>query len=75
MKTTFLRNTLMASAMIAGLMLTSCKEKTETTTETETIESTGNESPMDTIVTDNDTIIDTGAASDSDQNPAGTQVP
>jgi hypothetical protein len=76
MKTTFLRNMLMATVMIAGLSLTSCKEKTETTTETETLETTeGNESPMDTVVTDNDTIIDTGDASKPNDNPVGTQVP
>jgi hypothetical protein len=77
MKTTFLRNMLVALALIAGLSLTSCKEKTEeTTTETETLETTeGTQSPIDTVVTDNDTIIDTGDASKPNSNPAGTQVP
>jgi hypothetical protein len=79
MKTTFLRNTFMAAALVAGLSLTSCKEKTETeteTTETETLETTeGYESPIDTVVTDNDTIIDTGDASRPNKNPVGTQVP
>lgn len=76
MKTSFLKNTLLASGLIAGLCLTSCKEKTETTTETETIETTqGTQSPIDTVVTDNDTIIDTGDASKPNKNPVGTQVP
>lgn len=77
MKTTFLRTALMASVMVAGLSLTSCKEKAETeTTETETLETTeGTQSPIDTVVTDNDTIIDTGNASKPNTNPVGTQVP
>jgi hypothetical protein len=78
MKTIFLRNAFMAAALVAGLSLTSCKEKTETetTTETETLETTeGHESPIDTVVTDNDTIIDTGDASKPNKNPVGTQVP
>lgn len=68
----------MASALVAGLSLTSCKEKaeTETTTETETLDTTeGTQSPIDTVVTDNDTIIDTGDASKPNTNPVGTQVP
>ena len=77
MKTSFLRNTLLASVLLTGLSLTSCKEKTETeTTETETLETTEvTQSPIDTVVTDNDTIIDTGDASKPNGNPVGTQVP
>lgn len=77
MKTTFLRNTLLISALAAGLSFTSCKDKTEAeTTETETIETTeGTQSPIDTVVTDDDTIIDTGDASKPNDNPVGTQVP
>ena len=82
MKTSFLRNTLLASVLLTGLSLTSCKEKTETetteteTTETETLETTeGTQSPIDTVVTDNDTFIDTGDASKPNGNPVGTQVP
>jgi len=77
MKTSLLRNTIMASVLLASLSLTSCKDKEETTTDTETIDTTEEtrESPIDTVVKDNDTIIDTGGASDSKENPAGTQVP
>ncbi|MDV6169693.1 hypothetical protein R1T16_14750 [Flavobacterium sp. DG1-102-2] len=77
MKTSLLRNTIMASVLLASLSLTSCKHKEETTTDTETIDTTEEtrESPIDTVVKDNDTIIDTGGASDSKENPAGTQVP
>lgn len=80
MKTTIIRSMLMAAVLTAGLSLTSCKDKTSetdtTTTEADTLDGGGNpESPIDTIVKDNDTIIDTGGASDSKENPAGTQVP
>ena len=80
MKTTFLRNTLMISVLAAGLSLTSCGDKktdAETNaTEADTLNNGGAvESPIDTIVKDNDTIIDTGAASESNKNAAGTQVP
>ncbi len=80
MKTTIIRSMLMATMLTAGLSLTSCKDKTteegNMTTEADTLNGGGAvESPMDTIVEDNDTIIDTGGASDSKVNPAGTQVP
>jgi len=80
MKTTFLKSTLMISVLVAGLSLTSCGDKksdTETnTTEVDTLDGGGAvESPIDTIVKDNDTIIDTGAASEPNKNAAGTQVP
>lgn len=77
MKTSLLRNTVMASVLLASLNFTSCKGKDETATDTETIDTTEEtrESPIDTVVKDNDTIIDTRGASDSKENPAGTQVP
>jgi len=80
MKTTFLRNTLMISVLVAGLSLTSCGDKkTDAETNTTEADTLNNgaavESPIDTIVKDNDTIIDTGAASESNKNAAGTQVP
>jgi hypothetical protein len=78
MKTTLLRNMLMALIVIAGISLTSCKDKkteTEETTETQTLETTeGSDDPvMDTIVTKDDTIIKTGGG--EKDNPAGEQVP
>lgn len=79
MKTTYLRNTIMASLMITGLSLVSCKDKTETEAETttETIETTegASEAPFDTVVTDNDTVIESGTKNDTKENPVGTQVP
>lgn len=59
MKTIFLRNMLMASVLVTGLSFTSCKDKTEdTSTDTETVvPENGSEAPMDTIVTEDDTII------------------
>jgi len=76
MKTTVLRNTFMALACIAGLSLTSCKDKSETTTDTETVvPENGSEAPMDTIVREDDTIIETGTSNDTKENPVGTQVP
>ena len=77
MKTTFLRNTLMVSVLAIGFSFTSCKKKTETETDTTTeIETTeGSEAPMDTIVREDDTIIQTGTGNDTKENPTGTQVP
>jgi outer membrane murein-binding lipoprotein Lpp len=80
MKITFLKSALMVAVLATGLCLTSCKNKANnsetTTTEVDTLNGGGApESPIDTIVKDNDTIIDTGGASDAKENPAGTQVP
>lgn len=77
MKTTVLRNTVMALVLTSGLSFTSCKDKTEeTTTDTETVvPENGSEAPMDTIVTEDDTIIETGTNKDTKENPVGTQVP
>lgn len=78
MKTTFLRNSLFVSLLATGLAFTSCKEKTETETTTEVIDSTGtvtSEPIGDTIITDKDTVVETGTANDTKENPTGTQVP
>lgn len=79
MKTTFLKNSLFVPLLVAGLTFTSCKEKTEQTeTTTEVTDSTGTMSsePIgDTVVTDNDTIVETGTENDTKENPTGTQVP
>lgn len=63
-------------AAVALLCLTSCKKETGTETTTETMETTTETdmSPMDTVVTDNDTVIETGTSKDV-QAPAEDQVP
>lgn len=67
----------MASLLVTGLSLVSCKEKTETETTTETIETTegASEAPFDTVVKDNDTVIESGTKNDTKENSVGTQVP
>ncbi len=77
MKTTVLRNTVMALVLTSGLSFTSCTDNTEeTTTDTETVvPENGSEAPMDTIVTEDDTIIETGTNKDTKENPVGTQAP
>lgn len=80
MKATFLRNSLFASLLLTSLAFTSCKEKTEadTTDGTEVMDSTDgmtSEPIGDTIMTDNDTVVETGTANDTKENPTGTQVP
>jgi hypothetical protein len=79
MKTTFLRNSLFVALLATGLAFTSCKEKTtETETTTEVTDTTGtlsSEPIGDTIVTDKDTVVETGTPNDTKENPTGTQVP
>jgi hypothetical protein len=78
---TILKNTMFAAALVAGLSLTSCKDKNEEGSaagETETVDSTAGMSsePIgDTIVRENDTIVKTGTENDTKENATGTQVP
>jgi len=79
MRKTILRNTILASAFIAGLAFTSCKENQNEETETETLETVPGEdettSPIDTVITEDDTIIDTGDTRTPNVNPIGEQEP
>lgn len=83
MKTTFFKNTMLAAALIAGLTITSCKNKTDegddrASDDVEAVDSTAGMSsePIgDTIVRENDTIVKTGTENDTKENPIGTQVP
>ena len=83
MKTTFFKNTILAAALIAGLTITSCKNKTDegddkATDDVEAVDSTAGMSsePIgDTIARKNDTIVKTGTENDTKENPVGTQVP
>jgi len=83
MKTNFVKNTMLATALIAGLAFTSCKNKTDegddrATDDVEAVDSTAGMSsePIgDTIARKNDTIIKTGTENDTKENPIGTQVP
>ena len=73
------KNTVMAFALFAGLVFTSCKDNRNEETETETLETVPGEdattSPIDTVVTDDDTIIDTGDTRTPNENPVGEQEP
>lgn len=73
------KNTVMAFALFAGLVFTSCKDNRNEEMETETLETVPGEepssSPVDTVVRENDTIIDTGDARTPNENPVGEQVP
>jgi len=83
MKINFLRNTMLASALIIGLTLTSCKDKNDANDDkmgddVEAVDSTAGMSsePIgDTIARKNDTIVKTGTENDTKENPVGTQVP
>lgn len=78
---TIIKNTMLASVMVAALSFTSCKKSEETTesTNTEAVDSADGMSSApiaDTVVKkDGDTIIETGTENDSKQNTTGTQVP
>lgn len=69
----------MAFTLFAGLVFTSCKDNRNEETETETLETVPGEdataSPIDTVMTENDTIIDTGDARTPNENPIGDQEP
>ncbi|MFP9099790.1 hypothetical protein ACLI09_12105 [Flavobacterium sp. RHBU_24] len=81
MKTHFLKAILFTGLLIGSLGFSSCKGKeTETTTEaSDTIPEEGMSSvPVaDTVVKDNDTIVDMGdnGGNSVKENPVGTQVP
>jgi hypothetical protein len=79
MKATILRNTMLATALVAGLAFTSCKEKAEdadtNTTTTDSTSGMTSEPIGDTIVSDKDTVVETGTANDTKENSTGTQVP
>ena len=79
MKNTILRNTLLAAVLVAGLGFTSCKDNRNEEMETETLETVPGEepssSPVDTVVREDDTIIDTGDTRTPNENPVGEQVP
>lgn len=83
MKTYFLKTTLFTVLLMGSLSLGSCKgkeaESTETMETSDTIPEEGMSSvPVaDTIVTDNDTVIDMGdnGGNSLKENPVGTQVP
>lgn len=75
-----LTRTVLALCVMASLAMVSCKDKDVQDTETEMIETEGvdntdvsDEPYMDTIVTDDDTIVKTGGG--TNENPAGDQVP
>jgi hypothetical protein len=57
MRKAFLRNTLMVSLLVTGLSFTSCKDKKEVTTESETVI----EGDGDTITSTETTVDETGA--------------
>ena len=69
----------MACTLVAGLAFTSCKDNRNEEMETETLETMPGEdpstSPIDTVVREDDTIIDTGDARTPNENPVGEQVP
>ena len=86
MKIKSLKNMFFASLLLAGLTLASCKNKSDdgddkSSDDVESVSDTAvpegmSSRPMgDTIITKNDTVVDTGAASDTKQNPVGEQVP
>jgi len=83
MKITFLKNTMLATALTVGLALISCKNKNDEGTDkasdgVEAVDSTAGMSsePIgDTIARKNDTIVKTGTENDTKENPVGTQVP
>ena len=81
MKIKFLKNTLMLSMLLAGLALTSCKNKADETgadnaVATDTLSGDNvNETPADTVITDKDTVVEMGTKNDSKENAVGTQVP
>jgi len=76
------KNTILASLVVAGLSFTSCKGKTEETENTSTemtgdgTEGMSSEPIGDTMVrNDGDTIVKTGTENDTKENATGTQVP
>jgi len=80
MKTHFFKAVLYTGLLIGSLSLGSCKGKETENTETEatdTIPEEGMSSvPVaDTIVTDNDTVVDMGGNDSNKENPVGEQVP
>jgi hypothetical protein len=81
MKST-IKNTILASLVVAGLSFTSCKGKTEEADDTNTemtsdsTEGMSSEPIGDTVVrNDGDTIVKTGTENDTKENATGTQVP
>ncbi|WP_131450761.1 hypothetical protein [Flavobacterium subsaxonicum] len=74
----------MVSMLLAGLTLTSCKNKADDgddagaddTVATDTLSGYNvNETPADTVITDKDTVVEMGTKNDSKENAVGTQVP
>lgn len=77
------RTAVFAFAIASFVTLGSCKDKNEnemdgdttTTTTTNDMDGELRESPMDTVVTDNDTVVKTGGADEPNVNPVGEQEP
>ncbi|MFL9842913.1 hypothetical protein [Flavobacterium rhizosphaerae] len=80
MKFRFIKKALFVSLFLTAFSVTSCKdnkdaEENMTTMDTVAPDENVNQTPADTIITDNDTVVEMGTDTDLDDFQTGKQVP